>query len=317
MKVLVTGAAGFIGSHLSERLLSMGHEVVGIDSFTDYYPRVLKDLNAKSIRVAGAKLFEMDLVGTDLSEAVDGVNYIYHLAAQPGISSKVPFENFVRNNVYATQNILEAALTSNTLNCFVNIGTSSIYGAHATDTEDAAPKPTSYYGVTKLASEQLVLAYNRDKGLPACSFRPFSVYGERERPEKLYPKLIKSILEGTDFTLFEGSEKHVRSYTYVGDIIDGLVSVIDNIDVCNGQIFNLGTDKTITTGDGISIIEKALGMKAKIVVVPKRPGDQLETSANILKARKLLNYNPQTLVQDGLTREANWYKQEIFGKIIL
>lgn len=317
MKILVTGAAGFIGSHLSERLVSLGHEVVGIDSFTDYYARALKNLNATDIKSAGVKLFELDLVGSNLKEAVDGVNYIYHLAAQPGISSKVPFTDYVRNNLLATEHLLESVLGLETLKCFVNIGTSSIYGAHATDNEDAAPKPTSYYGVTKLASEQLVLAYNRDKGLPACSFRPFSVYGERERPEKLYPKLIKSILEGTEFPLFEGSDKHIRSYTYVGDIIDGLVSAIDNVDVVNGQIFNLGTDKTITTGEGISIIENVLGKKANIKVVPKRAGDQLETSANINKIKSLLGYSPKVLPEEGLKKEAEWYKSKVFGKVDL
>ncbi|MCX7047349.1 MAG: NAD-dependent epimerase/dehydratase family protein, partial [Candidatus Sumerlaeota bacterium] len=216
MKILVTGAAGFIGSHLAERLCDLGHEAVGLDCFTPYYARPLKEANAADVRARGAQLLEVDLAEDDLDAACDGAEVIYHFAAQPGISDKTPYESYARNNMTATWRLLEAARKAGGVRCFVNISTSSVYGFHATDSEETAPKPTSFYGVTKLAAEQLALAYHRDKGLPACSLRLFSVYGERERPEKLYPKLIRSILENAPFPLYEGSEKHSRSFTYVG-----------------------------------------------------------------------------------------------------
>jgi UDP-glucuronate 4-epimerase len=317
MKILVTGAAGFIASHLAERLSGLDHEVVGLDCFTPYYARGLKDLNAADVRAAGVELLEFDLAEADLAPAVDGVEVVFHFAAQPGISATTPFATYERNNIQATYRLLEAAKAQSSLKCFVNIATSSVYGFHATDSEEAPPKPTSYYGVTKLAAEQLALAYCRDQGMPACSLRLFSVYGERERPEKLYPKLVGCILDDSEFPLHEGSEQHVRSYTYVGDIVDGCVSVLSQLDKCVGEIFNIGTDQTITTGEGIAIVEEIMGKKARIVRTPKRPGDQLKTHANIGKARRLLGYNPTTTPQVGLRAEVEWYQSKVHGKVIL
>ena len=274
MKTLITGAAGFIGSHLAERLCDSGHEVIGVDCFTDYYSRALKDLNAADVRKRGVQLLELDLATDDLMPAMNGVEVIYHFAAQPGISDTTPFEDYARNNITATRRLADTALNNSSLKCFVNIATSSIYGAHSTDTEETAPKPTSYYGVTKLAAEQLVLVYQRDKGMPACSLRLFSVYGERERPEKLYPKLIGAILRDEPFPLFEGSERHRRSFTYVGDIVDGCLCVLNNLDKCDGEIFNIGADTEITTAEGIRIVEEIMGKKARIAPTPKRAGDQ-------------------------------------------
>lgn len=315
MKILVTGAAGFIGSHAAERFAELGHDVVGIDCFTDYYSTELKELNAKHIGEKGVKMFRVDLAEDDLTEAVDGVEIVLHLAGQPGISDTTPFEQYVRNNFTAAYRLIEAVKDLPTLKCFINIATSSVYGFHATDDETAPPKPTSYYGVTKLAAEQLVLAYQRDKGLPACSLRLFSVYGPRERPEKLYPRVCKSILDDYSFPLYEGSEKHERSYTYVGDIVDAFVAMLDKYAECDGEIFNIGTDQCITTGEGIKHVENALGEKAKPEAKPKRAGDQLKTHANIDKARRVLGYEPKTSAAEGLAAEARWYKDHIWNKI--
>ncbi|RJR26966.1 NAD-dependent epimerase/dehydratase family protein [candidate division WWE3 bacterium] len=315
MKILITGAAGFIGSHLAEKLVDLGHSVTGLDSFTDYYSPQLKRLNAADLVSKGVSIIEKDLTAPDLNNEISGFDVIYHLAAQPGISATTPFESYLRNNIIATQNLISSV--PNDLKLFVNIATSSVYGAHATDNEDAAPKPTSHYGVTKLAAEQLVMALNRDKGFPAVSMRLFSVYGERERPEKLYPKLINSILNDKEFPLYEGSEHHLRSYSYVGDIVDGLSAVLEDSAQFTGQIFNIGTDKAITTGEGIKIVEDILGKKAKIVVKPKRPGDQKETHANIDKARRMFSYDPVTLPEEGLRREVEWFKDKIWKKINL
>lgn len=315
MKIVVTGAAGFIGSHLAERLVRLGHEVVGIDNFNDYYAPALKQANAEDIAAQGVQLLRLDLAVDDLTEPLAGAEFIYHLAGQPGISATTPFSDYVRNNLVATQRLLEAAQKLPDLRCFANIATSSIYGKHATESEEAAPQPTSYYGVTKLAAEQLVLATYREQGIPACSLRLFSVCGPRERPEKLYSRLIRCILEDTPFPLYEGSERHSRSFTYVGDIVDGFIAVLHHPDNAIGEIFNIGTDVEHTTGAGMRLIEKIMGREAKIVVQPKRPGDQLRTCANIEKAGRLLGYEPRTTLAEALTAQVAWYTDRIHGRV--
>ncbi|MCP4416977.1 MAG: NAD-dependent epimerase/dehydratase family protein [Chloroflexi bacterium] len=314
MKVVVTGAAGFIGSHLSELLTRQGHTVVGIDSFTDYYSARLKQSNAEDIEAAGVSLHRLDLVSDDLTPALQDVEFVFHLAGQPGISATVPMADFVRNNLVAMNKLLLACQQQSTLRCFVNVATSSVYGRHAYDPEDAAPKPTSYYGVTKLAAEQLALAFYREQNFPACSLRIFSVIGPRERPEKLYPKLIRSILMDTPFPLFEGSTEHSRSYTYVGDIVEGFTAVLDRPEQVIGEIINMGSDVEMTTGQGIAIIEKIMGKAATFDMKPRRPGDQLHTCANIDKAKRLLGYTPKTSLEEGLAAEVEWYVNRIYGR---
>lgn len=317
MDILVTGAAGFIGSHLAERLIASGHSVRGLDCFTDYYARALKELNVSELLEKEIDFLPLDLAEDDLSSAVRDIEMVYHVAAQPGISATTSFETYVRNNLTATYRLLEAVQQSPALRGFVNISTSSVYGAYATGDETSEPKPTSYYGVTKLAAEQLVLAYQRTRGLPASSMRLFSVYGPRERPEKLYFKLIQASLEDKELLLYEGSEHHVRSYTYIDDAVDGLVAVLAHWDRCVGEIFNIGTDTTITTGEGIRIVEDLIGKPVRITRRPKREGDQLKTQASIEKARRILGYEPATRPREGLKRQIEWYKQRILGKIDL
>lgn len=310
MKILVTGAAGFIGSHLAEKLAQEGHDVVGIDNFSDYYDVALKEMNAKDIQSKGVKIYRLDLAEDDLREAVEGVEVVYHLAAQPGISAHVPIEGFVKDNIFATHKLLEALKVQKDFQFFVNVATSSIYGAHATDSEEAVPKPTSYYGVTKLAAEQLVLAYHREQGLPACSVRMFSVYGPRERPDKLLPKVIAGLLQNKPFPLYEGSEKHLRSFTYVGDIVEGFLLILKNLDKCNGEIFNFGFDSAISVAHLLKIAEEITGNKLRLEKKPKRPGDQMETKANIAKARLVLGYNPRTIPKEGIENMVKWYKEK-------
>ena len=310
MKILVTGAAGFIGSHTAERLQALGHEVVGVDNFSEYYDIELKKLNANTIEKKGVKILKVDLRQDNLASVLpNDVNYIFHYAAQPGISTSSTFEDYFSNNIIATKNLIDYALKLPNLKLFVNIATSSIYGLEATYPEDIAPKPASHYGVTKLAAEQLVLQKSRELQLKTCSLRLYSVIGPRERPEKMYTKLIDLGLKNEAFPLFEGSDKHLRSFTYVGDIVDGVVSVIGREDIVNGEIINLGTEVEHTTQDGIEAVEEVLGIAIKINIIPKRAGDQLRTKANIDKARKLLNYNPQTTLLESVKHQVNWYKE--------
>jgi len=307
MKVLVTGAAGFIGSHFTEKLAELGHIVYGIDNLSDYYDVQLKQLNIQDIKAKGVHFIETCLTKSFEAELSNDFDYIVHFAAQPGISDTTPFAAYVKNNIQATERLLHWAKTLDHLKLFVNISTSSVYGAQATSTEDEAPRPISNYGVTKLAAEQLILSQQRLGVIKACSIRLFSVYGPRERPEKLYTKLIKAILEENTFPLYEGSEKHERSFTYVGDIVDGLLKVLELPDLCNGQLINMGNEAVYTTGQGIAIIESILEKKALLQIVPKRSGDQIRTSANIDKARDLLSYQPSTTFEDGLRSQVAWY----------
>tara|TARA_B000000460_G_C21530394_1_gene400424 strand:+ start:1954 stop:2898 length:945 start_codon:yes stop_codon:yes gene_type:complete len=314
MKVLITGAAGFIGSHTAERLHSLGHEVQAIDNFSPYYDIKLKQLNAKDLSEKGIAVQKIDLRNDDLSQAIqEGIDYIFHFAAQPGISQTSSFEDYFSNNFFGTQRLLDLFETFEKKPFFVNIATSSIYGLNAIMTEEEAPKPASWYGVTKLAAEQLVLAYSRRGLLKGTSLRLYSVYGPRERPDKLYTRLIDCGLNDKPFPLYEGSDKHLRSFTYVQDIVDGIVSVIGKESVCNGEIFNLGTEEENTTATGIATVEAILGKKITIEKQPPRPGDQSRTCANIDKARKLLNYNPQTSLKTGLEAQVAWFRNNFMN----
>jgi nucleoside-diphosphate-sugar epimerase len=311
MRILVTGAAGFIASHLCEKLVSLGHEVFGVDNFNDYYNPILKEMNAKDLETKGVFIFRVDL-NDDLSKVFEKpYDYVYHLAAQPGISSDTTLEEYVQNNIYATQNLLEAVLKYNSnIKSFVNIATSSVYGIEATVDERIPPQPVSFYGSTKLAAEQLVLGQQRLGKLNACSIRLYSVFGPRERPEKLYTKLIENLYNNKPFPLFEGSVKHERSFTYVGDIVEGLAAIIGKEDVVNGEIINLGTDEINTTQEGINAVEEIMQKNLIIDNKPPRKGDQQRTAAVIGKAKKLLDYAPKVSLKEGLKEQVKWYKEK-------
>jgi len=309
MKILITGIAGFIGSHTAERLQDLGHDVIGIDNFSDYYDLSLKTLNANAVEAKDIRIINFDLRNENLSDVLPtDIHYIFHFAAQPGISTTSTFEDYFSNNIIATKNLIDYALLCSDLELFVNIGTSSIYGLEATFPENIAPKPASHYGVTKLAAEQLVLQKSREKQFKSCSLRLYSVIGPRERPEKMYTKLIACGFNDEAFPLFEGSDKHLRSFTYVGDIVDGIVSVVDKASIVDGEIINLGTEIEHTTQEGIRAVETVLGKTIIINTITKRVGDQLRTKANIDKARRLLNYNPQTTLIEGVRQQVNWYE---------
>ncbi len=308
MRILVTGAAGFIASHLCEQLSVMGNEVVGVDNFNDYYDPKLKRMNAEDVVKHGVTIFELDL-NSDLRIVFEKpYDYVFHFAAQPGISSETPLKEYVDNNIYATQHLLDAVLEYNSnLKSFINIATSSVYGLEATVDESVPTQPISFYGTTKLGAEQLVLGLQRTGKLNACSIRLYSVYGPRERPEKLYTKLIENLYLDRPFPLFEGSLKHERSFTYVADIVDGLTAILGKETMLNGEIINLGTDEVHTTQEGIAIVESLMNKKLRIDPKPPRKGDQQRTAAVIDKARRLLGYEPKVSFHDGLEKQVQWY----------
>jgi UDP-glucuronate 4-epimerase len=311
---LVTGAAGFIGSHLCEKLASLGHDVTGLDNFNSYYDPALKQMNAADLAQIGIGVLNKDLNSNLSGVFSQAFDYIFHLAAQPGISAETSLQEYVSNNIFATQNLLQAVQAGAPgTRCFVNIATSSVYGGEATVAEDASPQPISFYGITKWAAEQLVLSCHREGKLPGCSIRLYSVYGPRERPEKLYTKLIDNLYHDRPFPLFEGSLHHERSFTYVGDIVSGLAAIVGREHLVAGEIINLGTDEVNTTAEGIRAVEQIMDKKLTVEHKPARPGDQLRTAAVISKARDLLGYEPQTSLYDGLALQVAWYLKK-FGK---
>ncbi len=309
MKILITGIAGFIGSHLAERLHQSGHEIVGLDNFSDYYDVRLKRENANLLKNLGIKIIERDLRVEYLVMALPtDIDYIFHCAAQPGIASSSTFEEYLSNNVIATHNLTDFASQFLNLKLFINIGTSSIYGKNVFCDEEQMAKPISNYGVTKLAAEQIVMSHSRLGDFPACSLRLYSVYGSRERPDKMFSQLISCALNGNNFPLFKGSLKHKRSFTHIKDIIDGIISVIGREDVCNNQVINLGTNKEYTTEQGIRTVGKLLNTEILINEQPARSGDQLRTKAVIDKAIQILNYNPSVSLEEGLHEQIQGFK---------
>lgn len=315
MKIFISGIAGFIASNLAEKLNSLGHDVVGVDSLENYYTPIFKEHTANILRKQGIKVEIKNLISDDLKNLLEDVDVIYHLAAQPGNDANTPFKNYVNNNIYATKNLLDEAMKVKKLKAFINIATSSIYGFFATSKEDVVTLPVSPYGVTKLAAEQLVLSKYRTDNFPACSLRLFSVFGKRERPDKLYPKLIKALANDTEFPLYDGSLEHKRSFSHVEDIVEGLLLPLEKWEKANGEIFNIGTGEQTTTGHGIEVAEKIFNKKLLIKHLPKRLGDQLATHANIEKARNVLGYNPKISFEEGLKKMITWYLEDIKDKV--
>ncbi len=310
MRVLITGIGGAIGSHVAEALLRRGDAVVGIDNLDPYYDPRIKRLNLADVERAGGEVLIENINEYEL-DRIGSVDAILHFAAQPGISAGTSFDHYVDNNISATYHLLRYALSAEKLAAFVHISTSSVYGASARGSEEELPRPTSPYGVTKLAAEQLALSKWRSDKLPVTALRLFSVFGPRERPEKLYHKLIHATLTGKEFPLHEGSEKHLRSFTYVDDIVDGVLRALDRIDKAKGEIINIGTDELSTTGDGLDIVERIIGEKLPIVKSPPRYGDQRETHAVIAKARELLDFAPKVTLEEGLRRQYEWHVKHL------
>ena len=314
MKILITGAAGYIGSNCAIHFAKAGHKVHGIDNLNDFYsPEIKAHTKACLERDYSIEIHKRDLCSDTIQDLIEESDVIIHFAAQPGISATTSWKEYYRNNVLATHNLV-AASSKTELTRFVNISTSSVYGLNATGSEDTAPQPASWYGVSKLAAEQEVLAAYRSSGFSACSIRPFSVYGERERPEKLFARLVKSAFNGESFTLYEGAETHSRAFTYVGDLCQAIEKTLANWDRAVGRIFNIGTESSISTLEAIKTVERVIGKSITIEPLPSRPGDQNVTKANIQNARRLLDWQPNTSLEEGVTMMVEWYESEIHGK---
>jgi len=309
LRVVVTGVAGFIGSHLSERLLAAGHEVVGIDCFTDYYERSRKEQNLEMSRSSDRFRFEAaDLVDADLAPLLDGADAIYHLAGQPGVrpSWGNQFDRYVRDNVIATQRLLEA-LKEAPIKRFVFAGSSSVYGdAERFPTKETAlPRPVSPYGVTKLAAEHLTHLYTRNFGIPAVSVRYFTVYGPRQRPDMAFSRFMQAMTAGEDIEVF-GDGEQTREFTYVSDAVDGTIKA-STADVI-GQIFNLGGGSRVTVNKVLATLEEISGLSVRRQNLPAAPGDPRHTGASINLARERLGWEPRVSLREGLAQQWEWFR---------
>ena len=311
MAVLVTGAAGFVGSHLCERLLAEGQRVIGVDAFIPYYPRPLKERNLSGLLVDGRFSFhELDLRSADLSPLFTGVEMVVHLAAMAGlVRSWQEFESYMTCNVLATQRLLAAATAQATPPHVVHASTSSVYGRFATGDENAPLAPVSPYGITKLAAENLVRAYAEQFGLRATVLRLFSVYGPRQRPDMGYNIFIRKFLHNEPITV-DGDGSDSRSNTYVADCVEGILLAMHQPDVSVGRTFNIGGGQEVTVNEVLEMLEELTGTRPPILHGPARPGDQRRTAADISKARSVLGYSPQMRVLDGLRAQLEWQRKQ-------
>jgi nucleoside-diphosphate-sugar epimerase len=297
VRYLVTGAAGFIGSHLAETLVAAGHEVVGIDSFTDYYDPALKEENARALDVRRLDLGrdEIDLTG------VDGV---FHLAGQPGVASfGAVFELYVERNVVASQRLFESAAAAGVRLVFAS--SSSVYGeAEQYPTpEHTLPRPLSPYGITKLTCEHLARAYGRSFGLDVVVLRYFNAYGPRQRPDMAFPRVIDALAGGAPFTLF-GDGRQSRSFTYVLDVVAASIGAMERAEP--GAIFNVGGGEEATMLETIALLEGIAGRTLEMRHAGEVPGDQRRTKADTTRIREQLGWAPTTSLADGLRAQWAW-----------
>lgn len=312
MHILVTGCAGFIGSHTTERLLLDGHSVRGVDCFTDNYDPALK--RSHLIGVAGQPQFELiesDLVTADPHALLSGIDAVLHLAGQPGVrdSWASGFEIYVQRNITATQRLLEAAKSTN-ISRFAAASSSSVYGNAETypTTELALPQPVSPYGVTKLASEHLCTLYAKNFGVPTVSLRYFTVYGPRQRPDMALRRMIDLSLAGKAFPLF-GDGSVSRSFTYINDVVEANLAALLS-DAPIGSVCNIANESTASMTELIELVSSALGQPVRLDRLPAAAGDAERTGGSSELAQELLGWSPSTTLEQGVAEMVAWCRQE-------
>ena len=307
MKALVTGVAGFIGSHLASALLDGGATVVGIDSFTDYYPRSIKERNLdENRRRNGFRFVEADLEDADLPALLDGMSHVFHLAAQAGVRKSWgrDFRTYTANNVDATQKLLEAC-AGRPLHRFVHASSSSVYGDRAAIPmkEDALPQPVSPYGVTKMAAEQLGYLYHVNYGVPAVAMRYFTVYGPRQRPDMAFNRFIRAALDGKPITLY-GDGEQTRDFTFVADAVAATIAAGER--GVPGTAYNIGGGSRVSMNQVLAIIERIHGRPLQVHREGAQKGDMRDTYADTSLARRDLGFAPATSLEEGIRAEYEW-----------
>ena len=298
LRALVTGAAGFIGSHLCAHLLEQGDEVVGVDALTSTYPVALKRLNLMAVQGRAFSFRRADLLTADLEGLLDGVDAVYHLAGEPGVRDSwgPRFDVYTARNVLATQHLLEAARVRRP-RVFVFASSSSVYGdaAHHPTSESTPPAPVSPYGVTKLAAEQLCETYRRVFAVPTVSLRLFTVYGPRQRPDMAFARLIAAAVEGTPFTLY-GDGTQSRDFTHVSDVVAAMRQAARSD---FRGVANIGGGGRTTMAQALRVVEEVTG-PLPVRGEPARPGDARHTAADIRRAQEAFGYRPRVPLHVGL-----------------
>jgi UDP-glucose 4-epimerase len=307
MKALVTGAAGFIGSHLAERLIADGATVVGLDAFTDFYARAEKEDHLSALRKAPAfTLVEDTLADVDLDRLLTGVTHVFHLAAQAGVRKSWgrDFGVYSRSNVEGTQVLLEACV-GRPLERFVFASTSSVYGDEATlpMREDARPQPVSPYGVTKLAAEHLCHLYHHAHRVPTVALRYFTVYGPRQRPDMGFRRFFDAIMRNKPLPLF-GDGRQTRDFTYVADAVAATASAATRGTL--GAVYNIGGGSRVQVLDVFELIAKVTGAGIRVESLEPQPGDMRDTYADTSRARADLAFSPAVSLEQGLRAEYDW-----------
>ena len=308
---LVTGAAGFIGSHLTERLLGEGFEVTGVDAFTETYDAALKRRNLER---AGQhprfRLLELDLARADLG-ALPEAGVVFHVAAQPGVRSSwgTDFPIYLERNLLATQRLLER-FRKTPPGRFVYSSSSSVYGeAERYPTpESTLPLPVSPYGVTKLGGEQLALLYGRSVGFPVVALRYFTVYGPRQRPDMAFTRFCRAILAREPLTVY-GDGSQSRDFTFVADVVEANLRA--GVTAAAQGVYNVGGGSQVELREAIAILERALGMKATIRHEPRPPGDPQRTCADHSRLEAALGFHPRVGIEEGLRAQAEWARDAL------
>jgi nucleoside-diphosphate-sugar epimerase len=308
MKALVTGCAGFIGSTLAERLLSDGADVIGIDAFTDYYPRAAKERNlAGALKHARFEFIEAAIQDVDLSAHLRDCTHVFHLAAQAGVRKSWgrDFAIYSTNNIEATQRILEAAKGAPALERLVYSSSSSVYGDRVAMPmrEDALPEPVSPYGVSKLAAEQLCYLYFANFGVPTVSLRYFTVYGPRQRPDMAFHKFLRAAIDEAPITLY-GDGDQTRDFTFIDDAVNA--NVLAATRGVPGRVYNIGGGSRVSINDVLLMIEHVAGRRPRVSVDPAQKGDMRHTYADTSRARAELGYAPTVGLEAGLAAEYQW-----------
>ncbi|MGH7930152.1 MAG: NAD-dependent epimerase/dehydratase family protein, partial [Candidatus Binatia bacterium] len=306
-RVVVTGAAGFIGSHLVEALLNLGHHVIGVDSFTDYYAETIKHRNlARALEQPRFQLARIDLTHDELESMLKGVDLVFHLAAQPGVrTSWSGFRNYVERNTLATQRLLEACRSIRGLR-FVNASSSSVYGnySEAPMSETCPTKPFNPYGVTKLAAEQLCSLYGANGIVWTVSLRYFTVYGPRQRPDMATYRMIEAAARGTTFPLL-GDGSQVRDFTFVDDVVQAnLRAAFSKVNA--GSVYNIAAGSSRSVADVITLVSSVVGRPVKCQYLAVAEGDPACTGADISRAAADLGWRPLTKIDDGIAAQVAW-----------